>query len=136
MKATLENGIVITLTDEQLKEIKSQLKETKYIHFTSIKSVEDAVDYLQLKEIPVTTYDKIKVVQKAINQLDSSKGNKIWYPYFEKSSSGLVEFSCSGGCYLYFDLQVALFKSEEASNHIGRAFLNLYQDLYKENLKD
>jgi hypothetical protein len=136
MKATLENGIVITLTDEQLKEIKSQLKETKYIHFTNIKSVEDAVDYLQLKEIPVTTYDKIKVVQKAINQLDSSEGNKIWYPYFEKSPNSLVGFGSSNYYCNTFDSQVALFKSENGSNYMGKTFFNLYQDLYKENLED
>ncbi len=139
IKLEIEKGISITLSDDQLKEIDSQRQlKSKYNHYTDIKTVRDACDYLKIKEIPRDAYNSLKVVAKAINQLinderfpDFKNNNqKKHYPYFNTASPGLVFYVSY--CYFSYSAQVAFTKSKESSDYLGTQFIHLYQQLSEE----
>jgi len=89
----------------------------------------------ELKEASTTNpYLQIKQIEKLFNgnwKKDWNDNNqKKWFPWFRmNTSSGPLGF---GGSYYhdgFSDGQVAFYKDEKTSNHIGKYFFNIYQKL-------
>lgn len=124
-------GISIPLTQEQIKYIKSELdSKEEFKTFYDITSIQKAAMFLNVK-IPDKTVDQIQLVAKTISMLDHTKPIYNYCPYFYYGDSGLV---FGGSCCRTSAsvAEVAYFKSEESSNHIGKTFIYLYNKLYNE----
>jgi hypothetical protein len=133
------DGVKITLTTEQLQEIKKQT--SKYSCFQDIKSYLDACDHLGvIPDFAASSREQIKVITKAINSFSKKKekfpdfkNNKQYkyYPVFDCSGGGFV-FHCSDFRYFSFDGSVAYFPEKEMSDYMGKQFVSLYEKLLEE----
>lgn len=140
-------NVKITLTQEQLLEIKRQTLTISY--YTDIDSYYSACKVLSKSPRIENDFDniydwtrhQIKVICSAINYLiDDNRNFPNWtnlnenkyYPYFKVSSlCGMVfYFSIYDIC--SFDGRVGFLKTKEASDHVGKTFLPLYEILTKE----
>ena len=139
------NGVSITLTKEQLKEIDKQVKNIKTID--DINSYKDACDILGKLMLDESDFEdkedwnnhQLRIIIKAVNFLDND--NKIWKAdfldknvskyinYFERKNSGWV-FVCVDVryCYSYFAVGF-YFKNEVSAEIIGKRFLKLYDNV-------
>lgn len=132
------NGIKITLTADQLKEIDRQVKKTKFKSPSDINSHEDACEILGIEKTKDTTNDsKLKTIIKAANYLDN--GNKEWeadwdnrdqrknFVYLEKKPSGWVVYSDYDFSYYCAGLGSGFYyKEANTALLIARKFLNPY----------
>ena len=130
------NGIKITLTADQLKEIDRKVKKTKFKSPSDINSHEDACEILGTEvSKDITNDSKLKTIIKAANYLDN--GNKEWeadwdnrdqrknFVYLEKTSSGWVVDS--GYYYVSATLGSGFYyKEANTALLIARKFLNPY----------
>jgi hypothetical protein len=93
----------------------------------------------RMKELPISqtlkTVAKFELLSNGINQgwmpdtLDTTQ--KKWFPIFSVSSSGL-DFSDSCYYYDFADASVGFpfcFESEEKSDHAGKQFIQLWEEL-------
>ena len=112
------NGIKITLSKDQLKEIDKQLKNIKTID--DINSYKDACEVLKRKDNKLhrTDQQELETIIEAVNYLDNE--NKAWKAdfldkntskyinYFEKTSSGWV-FNCVHAYYYGSNTPVSFY---------------------------
>lgn len=140
------NGVSITLTNEQLQYINKKLNKSKrYIHYTDIKSLEDAINLLESINMDIHNVNeysfaflKLSIIIKAINILIDNDVNfpswcnenqKKHYPIFKINNDGVVCFYsstyyCNGANGL-----VGFYKSEEASKYAAITFIKEYSEL-------
>lgn len=135
---TVIDGVTITLTDEQIKEVQKQSKISKYKDFTDIKSYMDACEYLK-KDInhKVSARKQLKTIAKALNSFEKGKfpdhnntSQKKYYPYFDCSSGGF-RFYGSGLRFSRFFGVVFYYRDQDISNYAGKQFIELYKKLAK-----
>ena len=141
MTITIDNGVTITLTEDQLKEIERQRNPFK--SSSDINSYEDACKILNTtpKKDPSSRV-KVKTIIKAANFLDNN--GDVWrenwdnhsqykyYPIFERKAGGWVVY-CSYYCnYAAVGGFGSYFKEEKTCLLIAKKFLPLYID-YIEN---
>lgn len=140
MKVTIEingNPVEIELTAEQVA--KATKKAT---HYTDIKTLEDALDYIgesiesfnfrtQFDDDAQRAYKELEVITLAIrqgNELGHNEGDRWYYPWFyaKRSSSGFSYPDC------YYDYSVSLVasrlcvESSEKAEYIGKTFIDIY----------
>lgn len=151
MKTTIEiNGVTITLSEDQLKEIDRQ--RNTITHYTQIKSYEDACKVLNktpkskedFEDLTDWLSHKLKNITKAVNSLIiiddifpdfSNQSQKKWYNFLIKEASGWVIGSIT---YYYCHYAFGSFgynKTKESCEYIGKTFLQDRID-YIESLKD
>jgi len=159
---TVIKGVTITLTDDQVAQINKQSKsKEKYNHYTDIKTIDDAIEYLKsnklLKGIEITLIEELwygkvfktdlpasiqlKLIARAINHLIDDTLFPNWnnenqykhYPYHEITSPGELRF-----CDSFYSPDchsygvVAFTKTDESSNYLGTQFIKLYEQLLNE----
>lgn len=138
------NGVSITLTDDQLKQIDQQVKKKSLKAIDRIKSVADAfedqglsLDKLKAleaatdpREIRANAHFMIEVVVDALNE--GKKFTRGYYPYFNSDKDrNIVSFRIT-----YFDLwhddivllsaRLAVYDSVTAE-YLGKQFLELFK---------
>ena len=138
MTITIYNGFTITLTEDQLAEIKRQ--QNKITKVEDINTVEDACKVLSIMPPPYDQpIDHIQLIIKAVNFLDNN--GDVWvenwdnidqrkhYPVFERRDGGWVVYSrdgygdCGYGAICGFG---SYFKEEKTCLLIAKKFLPLY----------
>ena len=141
---------VIRFFDDLPEDIKKEIKGVKqeFKVFSDFKTFDDCCRYAgttevefeaKYNELPISqtlkTIAKLEIVSNALNQgwmqdtLNTKE--KKWAPYFSVSSSGL------GFSYSTYNSDLAnahvgfpfCFESEEKSNHAGRQFIKLWEEL-------
>lgn len=131
------NGVKITLTQEQLKQIVEQTSKIKTIE--EINSYEDACKVLSEKvEQNPSIWKKINTITRAMNFIENgfkswkpdfeNNNQKKYYPLHETNNSGLVFY---GSVFDYHSASglVAFLKTEKASNLLGTKFIGLYKEI-------
>lgn len=141
------NGVKITLTEAQLKEIDAQLNETKLPKLKDLKTFEQACKVegkdpnhgyfyanglLSEKE---AARRRLEVVIAAANKIVNNgkpwapdwdnKNQPKYFNYFRKVD-GRWAFSRSDYYYSSYDGQVGCYQNREAAEHVGKQFLDLY----------
>ena len=136
------NGVNITLTKDQLKEIDRQVK--------GIRTISDIVDYQSALEIlgedrdyssKISPLHKLLTMIRAANYLDN--GKKPWKAdftqqsvakfivYLERKHSGWVAISV-GGCDCASLCPVGFyFKERATAEHFMKEHLNLYNEVWE-----
>ena len=133
MKLTLDNGVSITLTKEQLEEINKQ--QNKLFNFRDIKSFEDACNHLGIAvDNNLSNNGKLEVIIKAINngwKPDFSNKNQAkYYPYLYVNNNGVSTYYYTDYNYSYRDLPLTLYlESSEKAEYMGKTFTHLYNEL-------
>ena len=130
------NGVSITLTKEQLEEIKKQTSKPK---IEDINSYIDACDILnQNVNSKASITEQIQTIAKAFNYIDNgykhfkfdfeNKNEYKYYPIYENTKNGLV-FSLSTYYRYSYHGTVAFFISKKSSDIFGIKFKYFYQQL-------
>lgn len=140
------DGVTITLTKEQLKQIEAQ-KQRK-IRVEDINSIEDAENILKdttfhtkykenqfIRKKDWTMY-QIETIAKACNFIDNgfkewliTQGECQYYPYFQhKPSVGWVYYHCDNYVVNGFGV-VAYFKNSKTAKLIASKFIHLYKEI-------
>lgn len=127
------NGVTITLTEEQLKQIDEQ--RNKITSYDQIKTYADACKVLNI-EVDDNLHPslKLKNIAKAVNLLiDDNKDFPNWkdndqykyHPYFKLFLDGwsLGSVHCS---YSFSGAMITYFKTEYSAKYIGGQFKDLY----------
>ena len=138
MELTIDNGVTITLTEEQLKEIERQ--ENPFKSSSDINNYEDACKVLSIKpDISPSASKRVKTIVAAANFLDN-KG-KIWrenwddtdqrkyYPAFDYRAGGWVV--CYSGYHAVGGFG-SYFKKEKTCLFITNKFLDLWLEYMHE----
>jgi hypothetical protein len=135
------NGVQITLTQDQLKQIQKELNNQKPL-MERLFNWQDILDYNNIEEASVLPWNnpntpekisqngfaKLQLIKKTFNEdwvadFDNSEQYK-YYTWYEKKKDWAVTYvfdyyvcSCSVGFGLFS-------KSEKVENHINKYFLN------------
>ena len=139
MELTIDNGVTITLTEEQLKEIERQ--ENPFKSSSDINNYEDACKVLSIKpDISPSASKRVKTIVAAANFLDN-KG-KIWrenwddtdqrkyYPAFDYRAGGwVVDCDCH---YVALGGFGSYFKESKTCLLIANKFLDLWLEYMHE----
>ena len=142
MTITIDNGVTITLTEEQLAEINRQ--QNKITRVEDINNYEDACKVLSIKpEASPSASNIIKTIVAAANFLDNNRN--IWredwdkhskykyYPVFERRAGGWV-VSCLR--YYYCFVAVAGFGSHFKQEKTCLLIVNKFLDLWLEYMHE
>ena len=135
-------GVKITLTDDQLKQIKLQTEEDIFTANTYSKvctrlkekeyTLRDFSSFTKSDQPKLLAFAKIKQLERYFNQnwtVNWKNTNQYKYrPYFESRGSGLV-FDGSIDCLWNFNAAVGFFKDKETSDFVGKTFIDIYKDL-------
>jgi len=132
------DGVLITLTPDQLRQIDEQ--RGKITKFHQVDSYDKACKVLSIIPNPDDTVsNKIKTIARAINILiedrtfpDWRKEGVKWYPYFQLAVGRRLVFRSSDYGDHYFYGLVAYLKTQEASDYMGKTFTHLYEELSQE----
>jgi len=121
---------------KQLEKLQQEVDKLRNIinqpedlfHITTYRQV---CEYLNEKQ-ETCPHKKIKQLEKCFNQdwikdWNNEKQYK-WYPYFV-FQGGLLVFNHSSARLSDFVGCVGLFKDEKTSNHIGKYFVDIYQQI-------
>jgi hypothetical protein len=136
------NGVSITLTQNQLKEINDQINKKITAENITFELAFDICKENNLNPDPNDLFKgdllKLKTIAKAINFIDNN--NKEWIPNFNHIDSKYYPYFISdGGLGLgfyssrydgsYFHGMPAYFLKRETSNIIGKRFIHIYKQL-------
>lgn len=126
---------------QQLIKLQNEIDKLKIIInsptnlFETIRNYSDVCIELGIKEKTNSDFDSLKEfryhqIQNIAKLFNGDSINNYYYPYFNRSGSGLVFYRSAGGAGVsYFSGQVAYYKDRQTSDFVGKLFVNIYNDL-------
>ncbi len=126
--------------EEQLLRLQSEMDKLKDIInkpadlFKIITNYSDVCDELGIKEKFAKDFDTKKEyrfhqIQNIAKLFNGDSTKNYYYPYFNRTGSGLVLHGCNSSVSAFFSGRVALYKDYKTAEFIGNKFIDIYTDL-------